>query len=347
MGVRELQPLSRDRGEDPRRFTRLGQVPALDGLRGIAILLVLAHHSGLLVGGWLGVDLFFVLSGFLITSLLLTKWWEHGTFTLRAFYSRRARRLLPALALMLAAYVAVTGDLRGAGFGAAFLMNVVPSLGLNVPDELGHLWSLATEEQFYLLWPPILLVLLNRGVRPRSLMLGLAVSLAVELACSPWFDLRAAPILLGCMAGVAFSFGLLPQLDRSLVLVAFAVCAALTVFARTDRVVPAYSFVFALGACALLCACFEPNWLRGLLTLGPLRYLGRISYGLYLWHYPIYWQVGWILGLPLLGLPLSLSIAILSHRYIEQPFLRRAGRPQRAAPKQPTPARTSVVPSVS
>ena len=144
-------------------------MPALDGLRGIAILLVIGVHVNFAIpGGWLGVELFFVLSGFLITSLLIGEWSTTDAVSVRAFYRRRVYRLVPALVFLLAAYTAVIGgrqalgfggdlghSLSGVGYALIYLSNVVDPM--SIPLELHHTWSLAQEEQFYLVWPLALL----------------------------------------------------------------------------------------------------------------------------------------------------------------------------------------------
>jgi peptidoglycan/LPS O-acetylase OafA/YrhL len=170
--------------------------PALDGVRGVAILCVILHHARLLPGGFLGVDAFFVLSGFLITSLLLQEWRTHRTISLRLFYERRALRLLPALAALLAPALLVlvlmataggagADELRplaqGIGFGAFYLANFARATGLGL-GALAHLWSLAAEEQFYLVWPIVLLVCLRRGASPARVCVVLAALAALVAA---------------------------------------------------------------------------------------------------------------------------------------------------------------------
>src|SRR6185437_9596718 len=158
---------------------RKARVPALDGLRGLAVAAVVANHFSprQLRGGWLGVDIFFVLSGYLITTLLLDEHAAHGRLDLRAFYSRRIRRLLPALILLLLIVSAVTraapntpgfGDVRGDGASAlAYFANwhfiAVGASYFNAfaPSPLRHLWSLSIEEQFYIVWPILLLFVLK------------------------------------------------------------------------------------------------------------------------------------------------------------------------------------------
>src|SRR5436305_8467288 len=180
-------PARSETSAHPVPVSKLGHVPALDGLRGIAIAIVVGYHAfGFPLGGWLGVDLFFVLSGFLITTLLLEEQAATGTVRLRAFYARRARRLLPALAVLLAAYVAISA-VRGVdglavvarwGFYTGNVYEAfVPGASLHLVG-LNHLWSLAQEEQFYLLWPAALLLAL-KARRPAVVLGTIALALMI------------------------------------------------------------------------------------------------------------------------------------------------------------------------
>ncbi|MFY1828880.1 acyltransferase family protein [Myxococcus fulvus] len=230
------------------RFTyELGQEPVLDGVRGIACLMVmLAHLSargaklfpGVMPNGALGVDLFFVLSGFLITSLLLREWSRAGDISLKHFYARRALRLLPALYFFLAISVGL-GAVLGWNemFGGRpwltltatllYVSNWVMDMG-----RLNHIWSLSVEEQFYLLWPPVLYLLLRRGVRPHLLLAGLGLLILVSagvrferwhtllphegplvavLRCYLGTDTRMDAPLVGCAAALWVSWRGMPR----------------------------------------------------------------------------------------------------------------------------------------
>src|SRR5215207_1604285 len=149
--------------------SRLGYRPELDGIRGVAILLVmLVHMHNRPRGGFIGVDVFFTLSGFLITTLLLEEWHARGTISLRHFYARRSLRLFPAVVVLLVAYCAfalasggpyLATRLAGVAYGATYTANWPQALGLGFPEqEIGFLWTLAIEEQYYLLWPGLLLI---------------------------------------------------------------------------------------------------------------------------------------------------------------------------------------------
>src|SRR4051794_30070266 len=181
-----------------RQGQRLGYLPALDGVRGIAIALVVSFHAfGWPRSGTLGVDLFFVLSGFLITTLLLEEHRRSGRIRIRAFYARRAWRLLPALIALLVPFLLLAGAallFRGAvpsslllGIGAAltYTSNLVVASDISaVPAALVHLWSLAAEGQFYVVWPLMVLVVLRRGgfrLLGRTLVVLLAIAVVYRL----------------------------------------------------------------------------------------------------------------------------------------------------------------------
>ncbi|MGH3076809.1 MAG: acyltransferase family protein [Gaiellaceae bacterium] len=324
---------------------RLSHVPVLDAIRGIAILLVLAVHADhRLPGGILGVDLFFVLSGFLITSLLLTEWDRDGSISLRSFYRRRGLRLLPAVVVMLAIVTAIAA-LTVDDFGGQFVW-VLYSLGYVInlaalgngigAENLQHMWSLSQEEQFYLVWPLALIVLLKKGVHPRMLafaLAGLAVALLVYrgvlgatgvsagyLLYAP--ETRSVGLVLGCLAGVLFSYGFVRRvpllLPTALLVPACFAVAVLGLYSRSDAIVFLPLFCIAAAVVLLACVLHPDWWFARLVDRAWLRGLGKISYGLYLWHVPIYVAVGWMAGLPL-----AIFVAVLSYRYVEQPFLRR------------------------
>jgi len=346
----------------------LGHRPSLDGLRGVAILLVVAAHAGVLGGGTLGVDLFFVLSGFLITTLLLEEHASTGAISLRAFYVRRAARLLPALWLLLAAY-ALYASLAGGSLGSAGHVAGATAIGLGYvanffaaawsPAQchyLAHLWSLAEEEQFYVLWPLALVVLLRREVRMAAVVRALGV-LVVAVAVERWvllatgaspFRIGFAPdtnldaLLIGCGAGILWSRGRVAVPGRvaatALAAAALAVgVAPLVVSSNRADLISAVCPVFPLACAAVLVHVTDRgSGLAGrALTLRPLRAVGRVSYGIYLWHFPLMH----LAGVPA-GLLLTAVVVPVSHRYLEAP-LRRRGREfvrRPRAPAHPLPA---------
>src|SRR5438105_726626 len=287
---------------------RLGHVAALDGLRGVAILLVVSvHFTGVPKGGGLGVDLFFVLSGFLITTLLLEERERDGRIRIGAFYERRARRLLPALAVLLLAFLVIdaaqgrNGLSQVADYGLyagnayeAFVSSVsTPSLGLV------HLWSLAQEEQFYLLWPLgfLLAVRSRRPARWLAALFALLVCFRIALVAhgAPMYridrgpDTQSEPLVAGCLIAFVRHRGRRWRPPPYLTVVAMATF----VFGAVDFL---GWYMRPLCECAaavlMLAAVGDPEFAR-LVSWGWLRWIGRISYSLYLWHYVILWAFGW------------------------------------------------------
>ena len=362
---------------------RVGYMPLLDGLRAIAVTLVVAYHldAPWMPGGFLGVDLFFVISGFLITTLLLRERDAAGSIGVGAFWSRRFRRLVPALAVMTAATVAMTRlwgipeqwqSVRGDAFSAlAYVANwrfIVADQSyfetLLGPSPLQHTWSLAVEEQWYVLWPLVVVALLFVVARrPRSAIVrwlpllaigagtvGSAVLMAaLYLPADPtrvYFgtDTRAQQLLVG--AGLAWLMHLRPGLWTAprRPLVGVAVLAALATFVAVaatteDRAEWLYRGGFlAVSLVGVLVvwgvAVSERASALGWLAWAPLLWIGTRSYGIYLWHWPIIVFVGEPMGLDLPRLPLAavqvaltLAAAELSFRLVEQPVRRSTWRP--------------------
>jgi peptidoglycan/LPS O-acetylase OafA/YrhL len=352
--------------------SRLGYRPALDGVRGLAIVAVLCFHAF----GWpkearLGVDLFFALSGFLITVILLGELSNTGTISIRRFYARRARRLLPALLVMLAPYLVLTvgsfpansGWLIGLGAALTYTTNFFVASGSAMPPGLIHLWSLATEEQFYLVWPLALLLLFRRfpraigktlcGLLLAAVLYRLAIIMrgasAERLYYSP--DTHADPLLVGCLFGWLYACGRPYRLFASRLAreiagwSALTTIAAIAVFAARLTYPTQLVTVFALVAGLLVfCVASGDSWIALALSARPLRFLGQISYSLYLWHLPLLVWFG-IHGeaspLAFGAIALAILIATASRRFIELPFLQRtrpALRVQIAAPTAPSPS---------
>ena len=339
---------------------RLGYRPALDGVRGIAIAAVVCLHAfGWPAQGALGVDVFFVLSGFLITTLLLERR-ERGDRSLRRFYARRALRLLPALFAMLAAYLAWTavtdaGRLGRALTGAAVAVGYVANITAMwrpeaIPHELGQIWSLSQEEQFYLVWPPVLLILMRMrpSLVPRVLafLIG-AVALerflmAMTSAEFPLYriylgpDTHAEPILVGCLFGFSFVNGGLPawlaspgsRRRAAAVSGAFVACGVL-LFDRVWRYLfgtPLFTLFAVAAGIVIVSAAMDEGGIAGLLAFRPLVFLGRISYSLYVWHLLVLSAIG--IRVPevsirsLIGVAASVGIATASFFLVERRFLR-------------------------
>ncbi len=281
----------------------------LDGLRGVAIVLVLVGHTNLAFpsAAAVGVTLFFVLSGYLITRILLER------PPLRTFYWRRLARLAPAL-VSVVVVVAVVSALRhdtdtlvGALASLTYVSNWLPSLGIDL-GAMGHTWSLSVEEQFYVFWPLVLLALPVARLRP--VLVGLIVTIMVIRVVSGQDNpiefrttMRADALLLG---------GLLAMVTwRPSGALAFAAAAAIETLAVTPFGVG--GFGLAAVASVVLVA-----WVRGKSSPSWLSGLGRISYGVYLWHLPLYLWFG-----PVVGIPLTLLVAAVSFRWFEEPVRRR------------------------
>ncbi len=400
---------------------RLGFVPAFDGLRGVAVLLVVAVHfrrtvdpwttqwvhsprlaqffntydgapdNWLLVskphpsllaqlvpkGGFLGVDVFFVLSGFLITSILLREQSTTGSVRFGAFYRRRALRLLPALFAFLTVHVVYASIVhvqaaveRSSVMAAVFYYynwKLVYSFPL-VRPELTHLWSLSIEEQFYFVWPVALIFLL--GVRRRLSTVVVVMSASI-LALAVWrmmlarhlspalvyfrTDAQADALLVGALAAHLWMRGTVPW-KRFLAPAAWVALAFMTVCIY--RVESDHQFLYnggftliAIAVAVMLLATLESSWCPArVLTTRPLRAVGRVSYGLYLWHVLVFSIVVDHTRTQPVGVTIALALGITavvtaaSWFLIEQPFLRlkdrleardQARSPDSTAPEPP------------
>ena len=338
-------------------------VPALDGLRGVAIVAILIFHLNvpLFTGGFVGVDIFFVLSGFLITSLLVYEFDASARIQLGHFYLRRLLRLGPALTLMLAVYSAVClvvlpatqarVHLVDAAIAFFYVSNWARALGIHPPDFLGHTWSLGIEEQFYLAWPLVLYTLLRAGMsRGRIALFAIAIAIACWLTRVGYLlngkaieriynglDTRADCLMIGCALGTVLASGLLDDAARSTLRRALSVATPLAilwlvVFAVNGDWQSRWIYYWGLTGIALAAATMildvmiDPGGrLATVLSSRWLVFTGSISYGLYLWHYPIYRALGALdLGgwaVFAIGVPASFAIATLSYRFVERPIL--------------------------
>lgn len=354
-------------------------VPALDGLRALAVCAVVVYHLpvSLLEGGLLGVSVFFTLSGYLITSLLLEEARQHGTISLTAFWVRRARRLLPALLLMLtvvgcATAVAEPEKLSAIArqvVGALFYVSNWVTVGSGEdyfrrvagPGALDHLWSLAVEEQFYIVWPLLVAATLRLGARwsrrkERQPLLLLTVTLTAASTACIWClydpgaanntrayegtDARAAAILAGALAAllVPMERGSQVHGQRARVAGPLGLLGLLGVALLITYVEEQSSFLYRggellLSVCSALvaiAAVHRHTWVARVLGIAPLRWLGARSYGLYLWHLPV---IAFMSPAPLLHPTLHVAamvltvlvLAALSHRLFEEPIRRRLG----------------------
>ncbi len=353
-------------------------MPALDGLRAVAVTAVLLYHLpvGWLPGGFLGVDVFFVISGFLITSLVSAELQRTGGVDLARFWLHRARRLLPALLFMLVIIVAVA---------TIFARDALSLLASDLPSVLGyftnwwlifhhvsyfqsvgrpplvlHLWSLAVEEQFYLVWPVILLVAAGRGGRTRRIGW---VALVGAVASSAWMallfqssqdpsrvyfgtDTHAGGLLLGAALGIA-----LPPWGRSTTVtdttrrlmdaLGMAAFAGLVVLMATLNQFATFTYrgglqlATVLSAVVILVVSHPAARIARLLDTPVLQWIGKRSYAIYLWHWPIFEMTRPGIDVSMAGWTLTvvrlLLVAVagdLSYRLVEQPF--RSGAAQAA-----------------
>ncbi len=344
-----------------RRAPSLGHRPGLDGLRALAVLAVLAYHTGALRSGWIGVDVFFALSGYLITGLLLVELDATGTISLRRFWSRRMRRLVPGV-FLLVGFVALLGRLRLPGWQAPELGDITGAVTYSsnwmriaaqrsywnlfkAPGPLDHVWSLAIEEQFYVVWP---LLVWFAGRRRRSWIGPLAaVALVVTATVQLWLGVSGAPIerlyvgtdtrapafLLGALAVIVVDRGgAAARWAGYAVPVGIAWLLAASVIldgqwrGTYQGVLLGLSTLGALtvAGCARLPA---GGRVARTLTAPPMQALGRWSYGIYLFHWPVavavrHWEMLAVQRFVLVGM-ISVPLAALSYELLEHPIRTR------------------------
>lgn len=351
----------------------MGYVPGLDGVRAIAVLGVLLYHAGAtwFPGGFLGVDVFFVLSGFLISTLLLQEIELNGRVNFKQFYLRRGRRLLPALVVTLGLSALLVLFLARDGAAqyrhdALYSMFYVTNWGyifgdmsyfqvMGRPPVLQHLWSLAVEEQFYLLWP-IALVFLFRwrgrlGVARVALYVALASTLLMAMLSILWnvpgggdasrlyfgTDTHCMGLLLGAAMAAVWRPGAVPKKlaprPRAALtaigvgaVVVVVLCFAFMTEGSNGLYRGGFVVISVASAVMIGLVCHPAIPLGAVLAVAPMRYLGTRSYGLYLYHWPIFAVTRPGLDIPLEGIPafvlrmgLTVAVAELSYRYIEMP----------------------------
>src|ERR1700722_11562286 len=369
------------------RGPELNYVPSLDGVRAVAVVVIMGYHGGLFLanGGFYSLDTFFTLSGFLITTLLVAEWQQAGAIRLVRFWARRPRPLLPALFLLVLAVVAYValfstpgtyGGLRLDAFSTLFYVanwhfilvgsNYFAQTGPTSP--LLHTWSLAVEEQFYLFWPLVVIAVLRTrfglrlllvvcvlGALASATLMGVLYSPAAQNRVYYGTDTRAQSLLLGAALSVSLTLlakrrgptgvltstpsawraGTVPT-RRALIavgIVGAGVSAALwTLVSVNDAFAFRGGFLLASAstACVLASVVVAPgSVLTAVLTIRPLRYLGRISYGMYLWHFPLFL---WIThantnldDVPLFALRFVCTVLVASASFylVEQPIRQR------------------------
>ncbi|UPW81300.1 acyltransferase family protein [Lysinibacillus sp. Ag94] len=352
-------------------------IPGLDGIRALSVLAVIAYHFsfGWARGGFLGVDIFFVLSGYLITSTVLPLKGNQLTVSLGQFWIGRFRRLLPAAYVMImTTFVWVMffnkellNSLRGDAISSVFYssnwwfifhkLSYFDSFGS--PSPLKNLWSLAIEEQFYLLWPILLIIGLYvfKKQSKLSIFVFIAALSSAVLMCMLYqpgqdpsrvyygTDTRSFELLIGCWLAFVWPMKKLTSKKlsnknvntlNSISVISFSIIIFCLIFVDEYQtfLYKGGMFLFCINAAILIaCVCHPASYLGKLLSWKPLCWLGSRSYGIYLWHYPIivlgtpiheignpaYWRVG-------LQLVLILVIAELSYRFIESPIRKQGFR---------------------
>jgi peptidoglycan/LPS O-acetylase OafA/YrhL len=326
--------------------------PALDGLRAIAAILVISDHCCVPVfdQGYFGVDLFFVLSGFLITRLLVDEIDTTGRVDLWRFYLRRFLRLAPPLLLFLAAYVLVAplfwpqfsfwSHMRDAGLAGLYLSDYSQALWQS-PKILIHTWSLSVEEHFYLIWPLAILLLTRLELRWR-----VAVLFVIYLLASAWriyeyetigwdatyyrFDTRLAGLVFGALLAISLQHRgpISEKAANAAGLFAWAallVCLSIGYWDAPWSLVIMTNLAHMAAFGFVISASNQNSWVSSILSTRPLVGVGIISYGMYLWHYPaaLYFRelFPWYLTGPLV-LSFSIAMATVSYLILERPLQR-------------------------
>lgn len=355
-----------------KRTTRYSRkyVPSIDGLRALAVIAVIAYHLNFswAKGGFIGVDIFFVLSGYLITNILLTQWEKNQTLQLKQFWLRRFRRLIPAAYVMIVVVVIfsvlfhseILKNLRGDAIASFFYVsnwwfifhNVSYFDSFGMPSPLKNLWSLAIEEQFYLIWPVFLLVFLRWVKNPKLLLkivigLGLLSAIWMTILYVPGTDpsrvyygtdTRLFDLLSGCALAFVWPFNRLsPNIPkRSKAALNIVGTISILFFFLITALVSEYQpflyrggllFVAIMGVVMIATIAHPASYLSKIFSFKPLRWIGTRSYGIYLWHYPIITLTTPVLeiGQPsiwrsILQVAATFIIAELSFRYIETPI---------------------------
>lgn len=342
-----------------RGTAKLDYLPYVDGLRAVAILMVVVYHAWphTLPGGFIGVDVFFVISGFLITRIIADEM-ANGEFSFMRFLSRRIRRLAPASIVMLAAVLLAGAvllrpdTLKSLGHAIAFTCGLLANVYFYrtggyfsaPPDEkpILHMWSLAVEDQFYLTWPLLLLVLSIFLTRRWIILVVIALSALslmhaqLKLASNPDYAFymlpaRAWELLIGCLLALSTTSNVLKGKTASIVAwTGIALILASAVLLSASVPFPGVAAIPAvIGTAAVIAAGLRStSVVTRALSTSPVVFIGLISYSLYLWHWPVFSLARYTLARPLSGaetaaaLALSVVVATASWRYVERPFRR-------------------------
>lgn len=375
------------------RTESIGYMPGLDGLRALAVFAVIAYHLDLTwaPGGLLGVSLFFVLSGYLITDILLTQWERSGSIDLKDFWLRRVRRLLPALFTMLAgvtSWVAIFTPERLTALKQEVLAAIFYTSNwylifhhvsyferFGPPSPLGHLWSLAVEEQFYLLWP-LLLGLALCFLPQRKWIIGGAAAIAlISVAAMALIyipghdpsrvyygtDTRAFALLVGAVLAMVWPSRKMSAAlsgKKKLALDAAGSMGLLVVIVMIGKTNQYQTFLYQGGlllfsvaaVCVVAALAYPASWLGRIFGWRPFRWLGQCSYGIYLWHYPVIVLTSPVVNTEgpdlmraLWQIAVSIILAALSRRLIEEPI--RYGRRKRLRSRAPGLQRRRKLPA--
>ena len=356
-----------ERATSQRQESKAGSFrPDIEGLRGVAILAGVLYHSGLSVhGGYVGVDVFFVISGFLITKYLYTEFLESGHISLARFYARRVRRILPVatvvivVTLLVAWILASPLDIHSTGLGAVtaalfcinyrFAENGTNYFSNTSFSPFQQYWSLAIEEQFYALWPLLILgvtwstrrVLSSRSAMSIFLVVIIAISFFFSVAQTPsspswaYFGLQTRGWELALGALVAFNADWLARTLRSIAAplswLGLGVIVVTALLYQPTTSYPGYAALLPVVGAASVVAAGGAGPRRGaesLLEIGPLQYVGRISYSWYLWHWPVLVLLPLVIGhhastgVVVVALAISFAVASLSYEVVERPFRR-------------------------